>query len=414
MNSTEQTLMSVTRQESRRGLIASIFKTIPQYDVTALEIQQRQIRVSETHWVTDFASCNYLGMDLDPEVYENVHSSIKQWGLHPSWCRLVASPEIYTRVEEELASLIGTEKTVIIPTVTLISIGLIPALVGKTGVMFLDKSGHETMYEGCKIARDNGAKLVSFKQDDFKRLEELLIEHKDNPRKVILVDGVYSMSGDIANIPKLQELAIKYDALVYIDDAHGFGVIGEKPDSNSPLGYKGNGVVRYWGCNYQNLIYVGGCSKAYSSLAAFVGCSEEMQQFIKTFATPYDLSGPSPTASLETLWQGLQVNKCRGDEYRKTLQTLTQKTIYRLREKGFTVINKSGFPIISVLVGDTDKLIRSAKALFDLGILVTVCPFPMMPIGQEVHRITMTAANTEQEVDDLIKAVTIALGAVNV
>lgn len=404
MSKTEKKLIEINMEENRRGLIRQMFKTMKQYRVTAEEIKGRKIRTSDDHWVIDFASCNYLGLDLDQETDKTVTAEIDRWGVHPSWCRLVASPEIYTTLEDKISKLIGTEACVIIPTVTLISVGVLPALVGKTGVLILDKSGHETMYEGAKIARDSGATLESFAQDDFETLESILKKHKDNERKVIMVDGTYSMTGDYADVPRLVELAKKYDALVYIDDAHGFGVVGENPSKEFPLGHKGNGIVKYYGLDYENIIYVGGCSKAYSSLAAFVGCSKEMKTFIEAFATPYDLSGPCPTASLATLLQGLEINEKRGEEMRKKLWDLTDKAIKGLRELGYEVMNKTGFPIISVKIGDTDKLINTANILFDEGMLMTVCPYPMMKKGEEVHRITMTAANTEEEVDQLIAA----------
>lgn len=390
--------------ESRRSLISSMFDDIRQYDVTAREIDGRRIRVRDDHWVIDFASCNYLGLDLDPELTSGVAASIERWGVHPSWCRLVASPQIYVDLEEQLAALVGTEASVIIPTVTLISIGVIPALVGRSGVLLLDKSGHETMYEGAKIARDNGATLVSYPQNDLAALQDLLHTHRDNPRKVILVDGVYSMTGDHADIEGLTRLAAEYDAVVYVDDAHGFGVVGEKPSAARPLGERGNGIVRHCAADYDNILYVGGCSKAYSSLAAFVACSNKMQRFVKTFATPYDLSGPSPTASLATLQQGLAINDIRGDVIRDRLWRLTQRVIVGLRGLDFEVDNRTGFPIVSVRIGDSGLLEKCANLLFERGILVTVCPFPMVKRGEEVLRITVTAANTDDEVDELLLA----------
>lgn len=404
MGVTEDILIQTNMQEHRRGLIRDMFNTMKQYNVNAKEIKGRKIRVSDNHWVIDFASCNYLGLDLDCEMDVTVSQEIKKWGVHPSWCRLVASPDIYNTLEESIAKLIGTEACVIFPTVTLISIGLIPALVGKSGVLLLDKSGHETMYEGAKIARDSGAILESFKQDDFETLETLLKKYKDNPRKVIMVDGVYSMTGDYANLSALSDLAKKYNAIIYVDDAHGFGVIGENPSKDHPLGHKGNGIVKYYGMNYDNIIYVGGCSKAYSSLAAFIGCSKEMESFIEAFATPYDLSGPCPIASLATMTQGLKINEKRGEEYRDTLWRLTNRAITGLRDLGYVVENKTGFPIVSVHIGDTEKLIKTANILFDEGILVTVAPYPMMKKGDEVHRITITSANTDEEIEQLIHA----------
>ncbi|MBN2525112.1 MAG: pyridoxal phosphate-dependent aminotransferase family protein [Deltaproteobacteria bacterium] len=404
MNSAEKRLIEATMNEHRRSQIRTMFNQMKQYNVIVSGIDGRKVEVEKGHWVVDFASCNYLGLDLDSETSNDIDKEIKNWGVHPSWCRLVASPGIYDALERELAELIGTETTLIIPTVTLISISVLPALVGKNGVLILDKSGHETMYEGAKIARDSGATLESFRQDDFETLETMLKKHKDNPRKVIMVDGVYSMSGDFARIPELVSLAKKYDAILYIDDAHGFGIVGENPTSDMPYGFNGNGIVKYYGLDYENIIYVGGCSKAYSSMAAFVGCSHEMKTFLQAFATTYDLSGPCPTASLSTLANGLKINKARGDQYRKRLWELTNRTIKGLRALGYTVFNKSGFPIVYALIGDNDALIDSANMLYEKGILVTVSPYPMVIRGEEGHRITLTAANTHEEVDQLLAA----------
>lgn len=399
---TEAKMIAANGAENRRALIGEMFKRMKQYNMTASEIKGRQIRVGDSHWVTDFASCNYLGFDLDRDIGTDVSGEIEKWGVHPSWCRLVASPKIYDDLENRIATLVGTEASLILPTVTLISIGVIPALVGKTGVMFLDKSGHETMYEGCKIARDSGATLKSFKQGDFTALEALLKEHKDNPRKLILIDGVYSMTGDYADIKTLQALAKQYDAILYVDDAHGFGVVGENPDAENPFGYKGNGIVRHMGCDYGNILYVGGCSKAYSSLAAFIACSHDMKKFLQAYSTPYDLSGPCPTASLATLWKGLDVNEKRGDTYRKQLWQMTARGIDGLRALGFEVVNNTGFPIVSVKIGDTEKLVETANYMFDQGVMATICPFPMVIKGEEVHRLTFTAANTDADVTKLL------------
>lgn len=400
---TEDKLIEANKKEHRRSHIHDMLGKMKQYDLIASRIDGRRIWTDASHSVIDFASCNYLGLDLDEEMHTDINDEINKWGVHPSWCRLVASPAIYTDLEAQLASLIKAPATLIFPTVTLISIGVIPALVGKKGVMLLDKSGHETLYEGAKIARDSGATLLSFEQNDLITLENQLRQHQDNPRKVILIDGVYSMSGDLAQVPAIVDLAKKYDALVYIDDAHGFGVIGESPSKSSPYGRKGNGIVQYYDLTYENIIYVGGCSKAYSSLAAFVACSENMQQFIKGFSTSYDLSGPCPTASLATLAKGLSINEKRGNQYRNKLYQLTLMTINGLRAMGFEVLNESWFPIIFVLIGDNEDTIETANLLFDSGILVTVSPYPMVKKGQEGHRITLTSANSEDEVHQLLE-----------
>lgn len=388
--------------QGQRSIINKVLHASPMFDADAVEIKGRMIRINE-HWVADFASCNYLGYDLDHEIIDSIEPALKKWGIHPSWCRLVASPSLYQQAEEMLADLIGVEQTLILPTVTLIGIGVIPALVGKDGVIFLDKIAHMTMYEAAKMARDSGSQLVNFEHKDYTKLEDSLKQHIDNPKKLILVDGTYSMSGNYADIDILSKLASKYNAILYVDDAHGFGVVGENPDDAMPYGYKGNGVVRHYNQTYDNVLYVGGLSKAYSSLAAFISCTPRMKDFLKAFATPYDLSGPCPTASLQSLVTGLAVNEKRGHLIRSTLFNLTKKTIDGLRDKGFYIDNETYFPIVSVWIGNTEHLIETSKILWDNGILVTLSPYPMVKKGDETLRITVTAANTHEEVDNLLR-----------
>lgn len=387
----------------QRNTINEVLNSSPMFDADALEIKGRMIRFNDK-WVADFASCNYLGFDLNEEIMESVEPALKKWGVHPSWCRLVASPNLYTQAEEALSDLLKVEDTLIIPTVTLIHIGVIPALLGKDGVMFLDKEAHMTMYEAAKMARDSGSILKSFSHKDYGTLEAGLKEHKDNPKKLILVDGAYSMTGNYVDVPKMVELAQKYNAILYIDDAHGFGVTGENPTAEMPYGFKGNGVVRYFDYDYDNILYVGGLSKAYSSLAAFISCPTKMKNFLKAYATPYDLSGPCPTASLQTVLTGLAVNEKSGDAIRKNLYQLTKKALDGLRGLGFHIDNDTYFPIVSAWIGDTEHLIRASEILWENGILITLAPYPMVRRGEETLRITITAANTEQEVDMLIHA----------
>ncbi|MCA0315565.1 MAG: pyridoxal phosphate-dependent aminotransferase family protein [Candidatus Melainabacteria bacterium] len=389
--------------QGQRSDIRSVLEASPMFDAEAKAIDGRKIKFGDK-WFADFASCNYLGFDLDNEIIESIEPALKKWGVHPSWCRLVASPSLYVQAEELLANLIGAEETLILPTVTLIHIGVIPAMMGNDGIMFLDKQAHMTMYEAAKMARDSGAKLKSFNHGDMNQLETLLRENKDNRKKMILVDGAYSMTGNYADIPTLSKLAAQYDAIVYVDDAHGWGVVGERPDANLPYGYKGNGVVRHFDWNYDNVLYLGGLSKAYSSLAAFISCSPNLKSFFKAYATPYDLSGPCPTASLQSLIAALAVNESRGDSLRKKLYRLTDRAIKGLRGLGFYIDNDTNFPIVSVWIGDTEHLVKASQILWDNGILITLAPYPMVRRGDETLRITITASNEEDEVDNLISA----------
>ncbi|MBP9781860.1 aminotransferase class I/II-fold pyridoxal phosphate-dependent enzyme, partial [Candidatus Woesebacteria bacterium] len=257
-----------------RKLIADFCAQSPMFNVVATKVNKRHIELADGYWLGDFGTQDYLSLDFEPDVINSVIDATQKYGTVVAWCRLVATVNLFTQAEKEVAELVGAEAANIFASTTLLNHGVIPALLGKDGVMFLDKAGHATLYEGAKIARDSGATLVSFPQDDFTALEKLLIEHQDNPKKLIVTDGVYSMTGEYANLPVLDALAKKYNALLYVDDAHGFGVVGEDPSSEFPYGHKGNGLVKYYGLNYDNIVYVGCFSKAYGSYGAFIASSK--------------------------------------------------------------------------------------------------------------------------------------------
>ena len=387
--------------KSQRASIQEVLSRSRMFDADVVEMKGRMLKI-DGHWLADFASCNYLGFDLDQEMMDSIEPELKKWGVHPSWCRLVSSPHIYTECEERLAELMHAPDFLMLPTVTLVHIGVIPALMGKDGVMLLDKFGHMTMYQGCKMARDSGSALASFPQGDLNRLEELLKQHQDKKKKLILLDGVYSMTGKYPDLPAMVKLAREHGAILYVDDAHGWGVIGEKPTKDMPYGHKGNGIAAHFGLDYENdhVMYVTGFSKAYSSLSAGLACSKELKSFLKAYATPYDLSGPCPTASLATTLSGMLINEKKGEALRKKLLDLTRIAIKGLRELGFFVDNDNDFPILSVWVGDNERLIEVSKILWDAGVLLTLGPYPMIPRGHEELRITLTAANTEAEVHE--------------
>jgi len=391
----------------RRKIIAEICKSSPMFDVVTKTVSKRHLTDMNGHYLADFATQSYLSFDFEEDVIKAAINGIKEYGVVVAWCRLVATVEIFDSIENHIAKLVGTEACSVFASTTLLNHGVIPALAGKDGVIFLDKSAHATMYEGAKIARDNGATLVSFPQDDFDALDELLHNYRHVNKKLILTDGVYSMTGEYANLVEFDRLARKHNALVFVDDAHGFGVVGEKPSTDSPYGHKGNGLIKYFGLNYDHMVYIGCFSKAYGSYGAFICCSKKLREFLISQATPHDLGGAGPAAAMSAALAGLNINKIRGDEIRARINKLTQMVINGLRNLGYKVNNKTGFPIISVWLGSSDHIIEISKILYDNHILLTLAPYPMVAKGQESLRITVTSSNTEEEIAQLLNAFSI-------
>jgi 8-amino-7-oxononanoate synthase len=373
------------------------------YDNVVTALQGRRIEV-RGRWLDDFASCNYLGLDLRPEIIEAIDPAVRKWGTHPSWARMAASPELYEQLEAKLAGLLGTEDTLVLPTISLIAVGLIPAVAGKGGVIFADKFVHKVNHDGCRLARDMGAQLVSFVHSDLSGLETQLQAHEAAPTRLIVVDGILSTTGRTPDIPRLAELARKYQAILYIDDAHGFGVIGQDPSPECPYGARGNGVVRHFGLTYDNILYVAGLSKAYSSLAAFIACPRKLKPYLKCNVTSYLVSGPVPTAALATALAGLELNDREGDEWRRTLWAYTTAILDAYRRWGIPTDNDNRFPIVSAYVGSGDNVVRGGQLLFEEGIYVTLQGYPLVPRDKGVLRATPTVANTWDQIERLIAA----------
>ena len=383
--------------------LSALRATHPMVDAVIDEVDGRMIRIGE-RWLADFASCNYLGFDLDREIIEAVPAALDAWGTHPSWSRLLGSPVLYEQIESRLTELLGCEDALVLPTITHIHMSVIP-LLAASGTIFLDARAHKTIYDGCQIAKARGAAIRRFRFEDPDHLDALLAAERD-PTRLVCMDGVNSMTGNPPDLPAFAAVARRHGALLYVDDAHGFGVIGERAaDESSPYGMRGNSIVRHFGDTYDNTILVGGFSKSYSSLLAFIACPTQMKQMLKVAAPPYLYSGPSPVASLATVLAGLDVNERRGDALRAELHRLTARVTDGLRDIGVTTPNRSELPIVEIPVRDHSRIDFAGRFLFEHGVYVTLAAYPLVPKDEVGFRVQLTAANTDAEVDALLAAV---------
>jgi 8-amino-7-oxononanoate synthase len=382
--------------------LAELQASHPMVDAVIDEIDGRMIRVGD-QWLADFASCNYLGFDLDRDIIDAVPAYLDAWGTHPSWSRLLGSPVLYEQIEERLTALLGAPDTLVLPTITHIHLSVIP-LLAASGTIFLDSRAHKTIYDGCQAARARGAAVRRFRFEDPEHLDELLTAERD-PTRLVCMDGVNSMTGNPPDLPAFAAVARRHGALLYVDDAHGFGVIGERGEGiTNPYGSRGNSIVKHFGESYDNLILVGGFSKSYSSLLAFIACPTPVKDLLKVAAPPYLYSGPSPVASLATVLAGMDVNERRGDALRDELERLTRRTIEGLERLDIFTPNRSGLPIVEVPLRDHGQIDSVGRFLFERGVYVTLAAYPLVPRDEVGFRIQLTAANTDAEVDTLLGA----------
>ena len=379
-------------------------RTSPMYDAVIEEIDGRRIRIGD-QWLVDFASCNYLGFDLDEDIIASVQPMLRRWGTHPSWSRLLGNPRPYLDIEDQLTDLLGAPDTLVLPTISQIHATVIPVLTGQ-GTVFMDAQAHKTIYDGCSIARGRGARLERFTANDPWDLElQLRMADPALPR-VVCMDGVNSMTGNMPDLTTFAQICREYDALLYVDDAHGFGVVGENPSPENPYGLRGNSIVNYFGETYDNIVLVGGFSKAYSSLMAFLALPTHLKNMLKVAAPTYLYSGPSPTASLATVLAGMAVNDVRGDAVRADLHRKTATVLDTVHALGMSTPNTSGLPIIELPLADADDIDVVGDFLFSRGIYVTLAAYPLVPRSQVGFRVQVTAANSDEDIEQLCSVLT--------
>jgi 7-keto-8-aminopelargonate synthetase-like enzyme len=363
-------------------------------DLVVDEVSPHRAIVVHGRRVINFGSDSFLGLDQDPRVQEAVVRGIEKWGTHNGASRAFASVRANIEAEDKLADWLGTEATLIYPSVTLANMGAIPGLVGRQDLLVVDEQAHNSIQEGAKIAKANGVRVVTFSHCDPEALERVL--RMSNPYRcaVVAIDGVYSMTGALPPLAALDAVARRRDAVLYVDDAHGTGVLGRQ----------GRGTVLDALGNYENAFVIGSLSKAFSCAGAFIGCSAEFKLLLKMSSNTYIFGGPVPPPYLEAI--GTVCDILSSGEYellsarlRSNLQRLTDGA----RRLGLAVLGGQT-PIISVLVGDEAATLSAGNFLFEHGYYVQSVTFPAVPYHAGVLRIQVNANHLTQSIDGLLDA----------
>jgi 7-keto-8-aminopelargonate synthetase-like enzyme len=344
--------------------------------------------------VVNFGSDSFLGLDQDPRVQEAVIRGTRKWGTHNGASRAFASVRANVEAEEKLARWLDVEAVLIYPSVTLANLGALPGLVGKPDLLVVDEHAHNSIQEGAKIAKANGTRLALFSHCDPADLERVLKAAGPYRAALVAIDGVYSMSGALPPLKELDAVCRRRSAVLYVDDAHGTGV----------LGTKGRGTVRDALGGYDNALVVGSLSKAFSAMGGFVGGSEEMKRLLKMRSNTWIFGGPVPPPYLEAV--SVVCDILMSDEYellaarlRRNLRQLTAGLV----GLGLAVLGGET-PIVSVLVGDEADTLRAGSFLFERGFYVQSVTFPAVPYHAGVLRIQVNANHRKESIDALVAA----------
>jgi glycine C-acetyltransferase len=346
------------------------------------------------HRVINFGSDSFLGLDQNPRIQAAIMRGVRRWGAHNGASRAFSSVRSNEEAEAKLANWLGTEAALIYPSVTLANMGALPGLVSKRDLLVIDEHAHNSMQEAAKIAQANGVRVVLFSHCDPNDLDRVLAEAGAYRVAVVAIDGVYSMTGALPPLAQLNEVCLKRNAVLYVDDAHGTAV----------LGTKGRGTVLDALGNYDNTLVVGSLSKGFSCYGAFVGCKKEFKMLLKIRSNTFIFGGPVPPAYLDAICVVCDI--LTSSEYEHLHGRLvgnTQRFTQGAHKLDLVVLG-GATPIVSILVGDEDVTLKAGRFLFENGFYVQSVTFPAVPYHGGVLRIQINANHRPEAIDGLLDA----------
>jgi len=334
-------------------------------------------------------SNNYLGLTNHPKVKEAAIEAIRKYGTGCAGSRFLnGTLDIHVQLEEKLAGFMRKHSALIFSTGFQVNLGVISALVGKDDIVIIDKMDHASIIDGCRLSF---GEMRKFRHNDMADLERVLREYEDKD-KMIVVDGVFSMEGDIANLPDIVTLAKKYGARLMVDDAHGIGVLGKT----------GRGTAEHFGLEDEVDLIMGTYSKSLASIGGFISGSADVIHYIKHLARSLVFSASPPPASVASVSVAIDIIESE-PERRDQLWKNTQKMLNGFKQIGFQT-GRSETPIIPVIVGEDEKAFLMGMMLQEEGIFANVAVTPAVPNGMALIRTSYMATHTDEHLDKVLKA----------
>ena len=331
-------------------------------------------------------SNNYQGLTSDSRVIEASINATMEFGTGCSGSRFLnGTTALHIQLEKELAEFLGKEDCVTMGSGFQTNIGVISAIAGRKDYIFCDKENHASIYDGCKLSY---AKMVRFNHLDYDELERKIQEVPEDSGILIITDGIFSMTGDICDLPRLVEIKKKYGARLMVDDAHALGVLGKT----------GAGTAEYFDLiDDVDLIY-GTFSKSLASMGGYCGCSREVAEFIRHTSRPFIFSASITPASLAATLEALHILKSEPERISK-LSEIAEYMRNLLRERGIKFADSKA-PIIALFTYEQDITLLVCKRLFEEGVYANPVLPPATPPGQCLVRTTYTASHTKEILEE--------------
>ena len=331
-------------------------------------------------------SNNYLGLTGNEQVINAAVEATKKFGTGCSGSRFLnGTTSAHVALEKELAEFLNKEDCVTMSTGFQLNLGVISAIAGRNDVILCDKENHASIYDACKLSY---AQLLRYNHNDMEDLEEKLKTVPENKGILIVTDGVFSMSGEICNLPKLFELKKKYNAKLMVDDAHALGILGEN----------GRGTAEYFNLESEVDLICGTFSKSLASLGGYCACDKRVAEFIRHNSRPFIFSASITPACVAAARKSLEIIKTE-PERRKNLQEISDYMRKCLKDRGI-VYKESSTPIIPIYTYEPDLTLTACKMLFDEGVYVNPVLPPATPVGECLIRTSYTATHTKELMEE--------------
>ena len=336
-------------------------------------------------------SNNYLGLTSHPDVIKAGVEAIEKYGSGCSGSRFLnGTLDAHVALEKELAEFLHKEAVVTFSTGFQSNLGIISAIAGRNDYIVGDKENHASIYDACRLSY---AKLLRYEHNDMEDLERQLQSIPEDKGILIVTDGLFSMGGDIANLPEIVRLAKKYGARIMVDDAHGLGVLGEH----------GRGTAEYWGLEDEVDIYMGTFSKSLASLGGYMAGKKEVVEFVRHTSRPFIFSASITPASVACARAALKILSNEPERVAR-LREVSDYMRKGLKEKGVDIIEATT-PIIPIYTYTNERTFLACRLLQDRGVYVNPVVSPAVPVGQCLLRTSYTATHTFEQLDKAINAI---------
>ena len=331
-------------------------------------------------------SNNYLGLTSDERVKQAGIKALEKYGSGCSGSRFLnGTLDLHVALEKELAEFLHKDDTVTFSTGFQSNLGIISAIAGLGDYILCDKENHASIYDGCKLSY---AKMIRYKHSDMEDLEAKLKSlDLSSGGALIVTDGVFSMSGEIAKLPEIVSLAKKYGARVMVDDAHGLGVLGEH----------GRGTAEYFGLEDEVDIYMGTFSKSLASLGGYMAADKTVCEYVRHSSRPFIFSASITPASVACARESLRILASEPERV-KRLSEVSSYMRNKLKELNVPIIEATT-PIIPIYVYEDEKAFLGCKLLLERGVYVNPVVSPATPKGQALLRTSYTATHTFEQLD---------------